>query len=65
MKMNAEKEAAEILNPQNVTHYHSAHYKRVISELVRLIANERREHAQELREFGASNQADRIATSGY
>mgnify|MGYP003657941215 CR=1 FL=1 len=46
--MNAEREAAEIIRPDQLTHYDSAHLKRVISELLRVIANERREHANAL-----------------
>ena len=47
--MDAMKEAAEILSPSNFTHYDSAHYKRVISELVRIITTDRRDNAMELR----------------
>lgn len=55
--MNAEKEAAEILRPTNLTHYDSSHYKRVISELLRVIANDRRDHAMELRHLKEDLQA--------
>ena len=47
--MDAMKEATEILRHDNLTHYDSAHYKRVISELVRTIQNDRKDHAMELR----------------
>jgi len=37
--MDAMKEAAEILRPENVTHYDSPHYKSVIRELLNIIGN--------------------------
>ena len=49
--MDAMKEAAEILKPENVTHYDSPHYKRVISELVRIIVTDGSDHAMELRDL--------------
>ena len=55
--MDAMKEATEILRPDNLTHYDSAHYKRVISELVRIITTDRRDHAMELRHLKEDLQA--------
>lgn len=47
--MTAEQQAAEMIDAKNVTHYSPLEYRKVISELLRLIAHERREHARELR----------------
>lgn len=55
--MDAMKEAAEIIRPGNLTHYDSPHLKKVISELLRLLALERRDHAMEIRHLREDLQA--------
>lgn len=55
--MSIEKEVAEIIRPGNLTHYDEPHLKRTLSELLRALQNERREHARELREAVAKAEA--------